>query len=995
MWLAPSFGGVFLWTLQMASRSLGTLTLDLIAKTGNFEAGMTKAERASARSSKKIAKDAEEASKRAQAAFKAIGIAAVGALGGLSAAGTFSAVIDNTKQMEQEQAQLAAVLKSTGEAAGYSRDQLNSMASALSGKSVFSAGEINQAQTALLAFTGVMGGEFVRAQQAAADMAARTGMSIQAATETIGRALDVPSAGMAALSRQGFRFSEDQKKLMVQLESTGKTAEAQGIILDALEESYGGAAQAARDTFGGALDALRNTLDDLMTGEEGGLEGARLAIEKLNTELSSPEAAAAFSSVVSSIAAGASVMVKALAAIPWDHVVDGVKVVSAVLATRFVVATGASAVSMAAATVEAIKYQRALASMAGVSTRAAVGITTVSVAARAASAAMALLGGPVGAAILAAGALTYFATRSSDAQKEADALDARIRGLDESFKSLTVNQAAAAIRDYSDKLVSAEKTVEDLEEHVSLLNKEIERHPNAPDYKEWQNALIDAKRDLDTASQAVDDLRGKIEQLNDVMSGPQPTVQSAVAASEAYTKLAASLDEQILLLGKKTDAEKLQARIAAGLVEGLVEGEGEKLIAKQKVIDAAKVEEAAEKERESKAKSAAKAAESAAKAAIERAQSEAKAVQESVNALVLQEKQLGWTASAVKLYELESRGATEAQLTLAAAALEATEAFAAQEKVNAEAKGVIDALMSEEEAILASYERRKQVILDTTLATAEEKAELLRRLEEETDEALLEINGSYWERYLAAAEENLTSFDELAGDVLENFSSRFGNAFEAMVFDAQNLGDAARSMAEGMARSVVNALGQMAAQWLAYQAVQLLVGKTTQATGAAALVSTATATSLQAGLAAYASTAAIPVVGPAAAPMAMSAALVATAPLVAGISMASMAGMAHDGIDSVPQTGTWLLEKGERVVTSETSAKLDATLSRIEAGQGARRSGGLTVNIIEDRSRAGEVEQSMDADGNEEANAFVADVFGDGKRSRALQQVFGLVRVGR
>lgn len=41
-------------------------------------------------------------------------------------------------------------------------------------------------------------------------------------------------------------------------------------------------------------------------------------------------------------------------------------------------------------------------------------------------------------------------------------------------------------------------------------------------------------------------------------------------------------------------------------------------------------------------------------------------------------------------------------------------------------------------------------------------------------------------------------------------------------------------------------------------------------------------------------------------------------------------GMAHSGIDSVPETGTWLLKKGERVVTAETSQRLDNTLSRIQ-----------------------------------------------------------------
>jgi hypothetical protein len=40
-------------------------------------------------------------------------------------------------------------------------------------------------------------------------------------------------------------------------------------------------------------------------------------------------------------------------------------------------------------------------------------------------------------------------------------------------------------------------------------------------------------------------------------------------------------------------------------------------------------------------------------------------------------------------------------------------------------------------------------------------------------------------------------------------------------------------------------------------------------------------------------------------------------------------GQAHDGIDSVPETGTWLLQKGERVTTAKTSAKLDATLDRV------------------------------------------------------------------
>ncbi|EMT6578189.1 phage tail tape measure protein [Providencia rettgeri] len=46
----------------------------------------------------------------------------------------------------------------------------------------------------------------------------------------------------------------------------------------------------------------------------------------------------------------------------------------------------------------------------------------------------------------------------------------------------------------------------------------------------------------------------------------------------------------------------------------------------------------------------------------------------------------------------------------------------------------------------------------------------------------------------------------------------------------------------------------------------------------------------------------------------------------------SLTGMAHSGIDRVPETGTWLLEKGERVMTQDTSARLDKLLTEFSNG---------------------------------------------------------------
>lgn len=210
--------------------------------------------------------------------------ALVGAFAGVAGGSLLSRMISETRNAASQQAQLAAVIRSTGAAAGFTQHELNGMANAMEAATSFAGGDVTQAQTAMLAFTGIVGEQFPRAMQAAADMAARTGMDIRAAAETIGRSLDVPSQGMAALSRQGFRFSESQKSLIKWMESTGRNAEAQGIILDALEESYGGAAVAARDTLGGALDSLGNTVSWLLADEKG-MPSLTEAVNDLNTAL--------------------------------------------------------------------------------------------------------------------------------------------------------------------------------------------------------------------------------------------------------------------------------------------------------------------------------------------------------------------------------------------------------------------------------------------------------------------------------------------------------------------------------------------------------------------------------------------------------------------------------------------------------------------------------------------------------------------------------------
>ena len=62
------------------------------------------------------------------------------------------------------------------------------------------------------------------------------------------------------------------------------------------------------------------------------------------------------------------------------------------------------------------------------------------------------------------------------------------------------------------------------------------------------------------------------------------------------------------------------------------------------------------------------------------------------------------------------------------------------------------------------------------------------------------------------------------------------------------------------------------------------------------------------------------------------------------IASQTIAGMAHDGIDNIPKEGTWLLDKGERVVDSRTNADLKNYLAN---GGGSGGDVNITVHVTD------------------------------------------------
>ncbi|ECO0901768.1 hypothetical protein XS16_004317 [Salmonella enterica subsp. enterica serovar Newport] len=110
--------------------------------------------------------------------------------------------------------------------------------------------------------------------------------------------------------------------------------------------------------------------------------------------------------------------------------------------------------------------------------------------------------------------------------------------------------------------------------------------------------------------------------------------------------------------------------------------------------------------------------------------------------------------------------------------------------------------------------------------------------------------------------------------------------------------------------------------------------------------------------------------------------------LTAAVQSVTMQGMAHDGIDSVPREGTWLLDRGERVVDRRTNADLKTYL--------AKKQEGSRVNNVVVNSNSSLTVNNNGRDKDDEAMDFaaMANNFGDRLTSKIRQTVIDMMRDG-
>src|SRR5690554_2290768 len=684
----------------MAAKSLGVLTLDLIAKTGGFEQGMDRAERASEKWRKRVERDLKGVSAGFDDSLSQMTRSAAKMAGAIGVVLSARQIVEYADMWSELSARVANIvgpgdeadrvmrsisatarstnssLNQTAEAflnnatalteLGYSTEQQLQVSDALNNALVISATRGQQAESVMQALSKSMAAGVLR------------GDNWNTMLQSGGRIVQALADGLGVTTLELRKMAADG------LLTTEKVVTALTSQLEVLRAESNAMAAAVVDgvgQIGNSLLALIGITDQSI-GASGSLANALVAVADAIRPFDDAGNLKEWADNLHLVA-------------------DAAAVAGLVIGSRLAGGAAASAVSFTAATVEAMRYQAALARMAGVATGTAARLAAMSAAARAASAAMAAVGGPAGAIILAASSLVYFTTRASEAEREADALNDRIAKLGGNFDKLTAAQAAAAILDYEQKLQSATLSMQAAEARAFTLKRNLEQFPNSKKAEQWATDLIRAEAAVDDARSEVDELNSSLERLNGIVQsgGANALADDAESASEAFQKLNRQLSERLALAGLSTEADRLAARVSGGYIEGLLEGEGDALVAIQKQIDA----------RKAAARAAQQAAEEQ-KRLQEQARKDEQARLEGIakesSALERAAATWGMNADEVKIYDLTLQGATDAQIEHARSLLEVVGGFERAKEEQEAYLRVVQDLWTDEERLTEQFHAR-------------------------------------------------------------------------------------------------------------------------------------------------------------------------------------------------------------------------------------------------------------------------------------------------
>ena len=223
-----------------------------------------------------------------------------------------------------------------------------------------------------------------------------------------------------------------------------------------------------------------------------------------------------------------------------DTTKDAAGLLAVILAGRLTGSLVTATAAKLAATQQSIAYQGALARMAGLSATAAAGQTALAGATRAAAGAMALVGGPMGAAILAGGAIYYFREElglvAPKVQSATDRVDDMTSALDANSEAALKNAKA---------MLEAERQFQQFRQTKLAMDVSRQRQIVAEEQRQWdavggqeafgagprsesQQALQDLQIELMETRNAIEEAGGSVTEIDEKLAQLEKTTRDTI-----------------------------------------------------------------------------------------------------------------------------------------------------------------------------------------------------------------------------------------------------------------------------------------------------------------------------------------------------------------------------------------------------------------------------------------------------------------------------------
>lgn len=853
------------------SKSLGLLTLDLVAEVGRFTSGLDKASRNADKNSKDIQQSIQSIDDKLSLVGSNIKKFAAVLGVGLSA-NAFVGWVDGAMQAAASTATFASRIDVAVE-------DLTAMrfVAAQTGVSIDSFDGSMMRLTRRLGAAKNEGGPAITTLK-------RLGLSAEALLKLpLDERLKAIGASMQKLDTQAERLTAAQDlagdsarqlvpMFMMQAEEIDNARE----MAEKLGYVYTTDFAQSADTLLTQMDNIKGAFGNLALGIA---EDILPTLEKFVNSISSEDIENALNGIK----------------VGFDIVITSSKALAIILLGRLAGSLAASSLAFIKARYEVYQYQKALAKMAGISRGAAIGITAMGVTARGASIAMATLGGPVGILAIAASSLALFGSSAKGAGVNLDELDAKIYGLTQRIGAFTKNQAISQKNSFHDDIRELEKELKALEEDLIRADDAVETLRNrlsteklsvghydavTTKLKEWERKQDDVRGKIDDttgsigkATDAISLLDGHLKKLGDTSN------QSIDDVMDRFDEMTSKLRDEIGRVGLKGNVAVFEYELKntdkyADLNPTQIEEL--RLLNEQKDV---KLENLRLSNQTNTSRSK----------GIDIA-SEHKRIMEST----LSDEERRGIELSKNLDILKQYGASEADMIAVRRA--------AFESMSISMPGMGEGG-------------------DTLTAQLARIHENMTQLDTWREEQLAKLELAYGNEESALAE-SLARREEIEQDYRMRRSQFEGEMNQELL----NLG-------VNLSNDSLDALRQAGMESSGIYKAMFLANKASAFANAIISANEAGAKAM----AAYPN----PVMG-----MSVGAMVKGIGLANAGVIAATgLKGMAHSGLDKVPETGTWLLEKGERVVTSNTSAKLDATLESLRS-QNAEGGGETVVSNV-------------------------------------------------